>query len=182
MYRSLNMHCQPEDIVAVIDMDGYYVENIFLCKELGLLNVGDTTSQSFFFDIGVSWDDLAQKDKKTCRYVQKRIHKLPFGVPRGTEAFPISDLEAIVASFYSETRKNLSSTIAYKGGHYEKDLLADLNIPSVNLECFGCPKAEKLFDQLIWLETCGNHISFNAYQHCPKVEVEAYGLWMQKNL
>jgi hypothetical protein len=44
-----------------------------------------------------------------------------------------------------------------------------------------CPNAEKLFDQLIWLETCGNHIENNAYQHCAKVEVEAYALWMRKS-
>jgi hypothetical protein len=44
------------------------------------------------------------------------------------------------------------------------------------LECFNCPKAEKLFDQLIWLETCGNHLESNAYQHCAKVEVEAFAM------
>jgi hypothetical protein len=59
--------------------------------------------------------------------------------------------------------------------------LAKLNIPSVNLEWFGCPKAEKQFDQLIWLETYGNHIENNTYQHCAKVEVEAYALWMRKS-
>jgi hypothetical protein len=80
-----------------------------------------------------------------------------------------------------ETRKNSNSTFAFKGGHYEKDLLAKLNIPSVNREWFGCPKAEKLFDQLLWLETCGNHIENNTYQHCAKVEVEAYALWMRKS-
>jgi hypothetical protein len=57
--------------------------------------------------------------------------------------------------------RNSNSTIAYKGGHYETDLLNSLNIPAVNLESFGCPKgkAEKLFDQIIWLETCKNHLS-----------------------
>ena len=102
-------------------------------------------------------------------------------MPRGTKEFQMSELEAIVENFYIETRKNPDSTFAYKGGHYEKDLLAKPNIPSVNLECFGFPKAEKLFDQLIWLETCSNHIENNAYQHCPKVEVEAYALWMGKS-
>jgi hypothetical protein len=58
-----------------------------------------------------------------------------------------------------------NSTIAYKGGHYEKDLLNSLSIPAVNLESFGCPKAEKLLDQIIWLEPAKT-----SYQHCPKVE------------
>ena len=34
----------------------------------------------------------------------------------------------------------------------ERDLLANLRILAVNLECFNCPKAEKLFDQLIWFK------------------------------
>jgi hypothetical protein len=112
--------------------------------------------------------------------VQKRIHKLPFGVPCGTEAFQISDLEVTVENFYGEACKNSNSTIAYKGGHFEKDLQAKLKIPSVNLECFGCPKAEKLFDKFIWLETCGRHTSFDAYHHCAKVEVEAYAMWLKE--
>ena len=41
---------------------------------------------------------------------------------------------------------------------------------------FRVPKAEALFDSLVWLETCGNHIELNAY-HCAKVEVEAFGHW-----
>jgi hypothetical protein len=55
--------------------------------------------------------------------------------------------------------RDSNSTIAYKGGHYEKDLLNSLSIPAVNLESFGCPKAKKLFDQIIWLKTCKNHLS-----------------------
>ena len=58
------------------------------------------------------------------------------------------------------------STMAYKGGHFEKDLLARLHIPSLNLECFGCSKVGELIDQMIWVETCGNHTMCNAYLHC----------------
>jgi hypothetical protein len=100
-------------------------------------------------------------------------------VPAGIDAILLSALETI-RKLYDNTCKN--SLIAYKGGNYEKNLLADLNIPSVNLECFGCPKAQKLFDQMIWLETCGKHLTVDAYQHCPKVEVEAYGLWLEEQL
>jgi hypothetical protein len=66
-------------------------------------------------------------------------------VPRGTKAFQISGLQAIVENFYREIQIDSNSTIAFKGGHYERDLLASLRIPAVNLECFNCPKAEKLF-------------------------------------
>jgi hypothetical protein len=52
---------------------------------------------SFFFYIGLLWNELKQKDRSTCNFIQKKIHKLPFGVLRGTKAFQISDLQAIVA-------------------------------------------------------------------------------------
>ena len=34
--------------------------------------------------------------------------------------------------------------VAYKGGHYEKDLLSVLHIPHCNLETWGCPKIEEV--------------------------------------
>ena len=56
-----------------------------------------------------------------------------------------------------QVRVDFNTTIAYKGGHFERDLLGQLGIPSVNLECFGYPKAEKLFSNLECKQTCGNH-------------------------
>ena len=109
----------------------------------------------------------------------RNIHKLPFGVPRGVSATDLSELETTVRSFYDKVKRDARSVLAYKGGHYERDLLASLAIPAVNLENFGCPKAGELFDHLIWLETCGNHTVNEAYRHCPKVEVEAYAYWVE---
>ena len=110
------------------------------------------------------------------RYINSRLECRA----RGTKAFQISDLQAIVDNFYREIQIDSNSTIAFKGGHYERDLLASIRIPAVNLECFNCPKAEKIFDQLIRLETCGNHLESDAYQHCAKVEVEAFAMWLQQ--
>ena len=114
--------------------------------------------------------------------MQTFIHKLPFGVPPGVNAFKISALEAIVDDLYHEIKVDTNSTISYKGGHYERDLLANLNIPSLNLVWFGCPKAERLFDELVWLETCGKHLTDNAHWPCPKVEVEAFGHWLETEM
>ena len=107
------------------------------------------------------------------------IHKLPFGVPRGVSATELSALESTVRSFYDEVKRHVRSVLAYKGGHIEWDLLKKLDIPCVNLERFGCPKAEELMKHLIWLETCGNHMTADAYLHCAKVEVEAYAYWLE---
>ena len=50
---------------------------------------------------------------------------MPFGVPAATEAFDISEFDAIVENFYNEIQVSLCSTIAYKCGHYEQDLGGD---------------------------------------------------------
>lgn len=104
----------------------------------------------------------------------RNIHKLPFGVPYGVKASKITELSGIVCDFYREVGRS------YKGGHYERDLLAKLNIPSIDLEKYGCPKAEILINELVWLETCGNHTVADAYAHCAKLEVDAYAYWLGK--
>ena len=113
----------------------------------------------------------------------KYVHKLPFDVPFGVRAMELSALGNIVKEFYREVKRDASSSVlAYKGGQCEKELLASLGIPSLNLDNFNCPKAEVAMEQLAWLETCGRHTMPNAYTHCPKVEVEAFKHWLQNNL
>ena len=85
-------------------------------------------------------------------------------------------------AFYDEVKRSESSVIAYKGGHIERDLLAKLHVPSLNLECFGCPKARDLINQMIWVETCGNYTTCDAHLRSPKIEVEAFGQWLESFL
>ena len=106
--------------------------------------------------------------------------KPPFGVSRGTNAIPLSNLNTIVKCFYDSVKYNNLFNIAYKGGYFEWDLLQHLQITSINLEDFGCPEAEFLFNGLVWLETCGHHLGTQQYQTCPKVEVEAFGKWLRE--
>ena len=166
------------NIVGIIDMDGFTVERKFYCKELGIIETGEDEAKTYLFDIGLRWANLTTKDRKSCMFLTKHIHKLPFGASRGS--LMLNNLHDIVKSFYDTVKENEESTLGYKGGHFERDLLKQLKIPAVNLEDFGCPKAEFLFDKLIWLETCGQHLDTHAYQHCPKVEVEAFAAWLKE--
>ena len=72
----------------------------FYCKELGMLRVGEDEASSFYFDVGLRWHSLTEQNKRTSRYVQKRIHRLPFGVPKGVKAYPITFFGTIVTDFY----------------------------------------------------------------------------------
>ena len=170
------------DVVGILDMDGFSIEKKFYCKELGILRVGDASARSYFFNIGVRWADLSQKDRRTCAFVTRNIHRLPFGVPAGVAALPLDNLEDIVVELYRGIVQNERSCIAYKGGHYERDLLAKLAIPGIDLEKYGCPKAQTLIHKLVWRETCGQHLVPDAFGHCPKVEVEAYAQWLRETL
>ena len=168
------------DVVAIIDMDGFTINKKFFCKELGIIRVGDLAAQSYFFDIGIHWRDLTAKDRKSCAYVINHVHRLSFGIPPSVKTYSISALGNIITELFKGTCKTMNSAIAYKGGHYEKDLLASLSIPSLTLEKYGCPKAQDLIKTMVWLETCGHHAVPDAYFHCPKVEVEAYAQWLEK--
>ena len=145
-----------------------------------MFKMGDLAARLVFFYLGIRWADLCAKDRKSCWYVMRNIHTLPFGVPYGVKACKITKLSNIVCDFYREAGQSERSKLAYKGGRYERDLLAILNIPSIDLEKYGCPKAEILINELVWLETCGNHTVADAYLHCAKLEVEAYAQWLRK--
>ena len=166
------------DIIAIIDMDGFVVNKEFYCRELGMLNVDKDTGMSWHFNTGLNWQNLSLKDQKCCAYVCRQIMKLPFNDYR---ALQLNHLPEIVKCFYSELKISETSTLAYKGGHFEKELLQKLNIPAVNLEIYGCPRADHIFKDMVWLETCGKHFGKNSYRHCAKAEVEAYGLWLKEN-
>ena len=140
--------------------------------------MGDAAARSYFFDIEVNWRDLSVKDGKPCAYGMNHIHKLPFGVPPGVKPYSISSVGNIVSERFKAVCKSENSVVAYKGSHYEKDLLASLGIPAIDLEDYGCPKAKDLMKTMVWLETCGHHLVPDAYAHCPKVEVEAYAQWL----
>lgn len=58
---------------SIVDMDGFYVNGKFYCKELGLIKIGNSEPSSFFFDIGLRWNELSDKDKNTCDHVKKRF-------------------------------------------------------------------------------------------------------------
>ena len=167
------------NIVGILDLDRFTINKKFLCRELGIIKVGQETATSYDFDIGIHWGDLSQKDRKTCMYVSRYVHKLPLVARRGS--LPLDNLNNIVNDFYNDVKTLEKSVMAYKGGHLERNLLNELNIPSVNLESFGCPKAEELFGKLTRIETCGQHIGADPHKHCPKVEVEAFHAWLNEN-
>ena len=64
-----------EQIVGVIDMDGFVINKTFYCKELGALKAGKDEGDSYLFDIGTRWHDLTRKQQKHCMFLTRNMHK-----------------------------------------------------------------------------------------------------------
>ena len=116
----------------IIDFDGYQVKHHPFIVRNG--------SFSWFLENKLPYLSLEQRDRKTVNYVFRHIHGLRFESSLPEKALPQHMIKPLIDSAYHHSR----TPHRYMVGHLEKDLLNELQIPSVNLEDFGCPKVEKL--------------------------------------
>ena len=149
--------CALERICLIIDMEGYFLPKFYAC-ELGYANYLGCFGQHFY-EMPMKYTHLLPSQVKQVVYVTRRIHGLSFTPTHFENAKPQDQLALDVTNLYKQYRTNQKMVVAYKGGHIEKDLLNQLEIPSVNLEEFGCPKVEELMHlgcrQEVW--DCGHH-------------------------
>jgi len=124
---------------------------------------------SLHFQPSFKYYQLSAKEKRQVDYVYKHVHALPFNAHPRELALPSRIVPQVVRALYLLNRCHGLDVVAYKGGHLERDLLKKLNIPSLNLEEYGCPKANQLpdmgFDPRMF---CGCH-DMNI-GHCPRQE------------
>ena len=122
---------------------------VFSCKKLFFAKSSELsqTETSFHFNTTLCYEKLCEKDKTNVKFLQKHVHGLSLGDENDLNK---DMLDVIVKKFYTAYKTDNKSVLAYKGGSIEKDLLAKLNIPSVNLELFGCPKARNIFPEMVW--------------------------------
>ena len=164
-----------EEITLIIDLEGFILSSGFIARELGWCTIqGENDSQHFYSRM--RYKDLNYKDRRTVNFVYKHIHGLRFEASFKEAALPQRDLEAVIRALYR------GGLIAYKGGHLEKDLLDKMGLPSINLEEFGCPKADSLWSQ--YEGTCCGHHKTDLFKmvHCPKHETFLFFQWLQHQL
>ena len=162
----------------IVDLDGYQVKHQpYIVRELGLYSL-QHGSFNWFFENKLPYLSLEKRDRKTVNYVYHHIHGLRFESSKQEKALPQPMVKPIMESAYLRSRTQQHTTVAYKGGCLEKNLLNELQIPCVNLEDFGCPKIETLV--AIGLNpgfSCGHHTQ--PQLHCPKQETYLFYQWMQ---
>ena len=166
-----------DQITLIIDLEGFPLSSGFSVRELGWCTIkGENDSQHF--NSRLRYKDLNYKDRRTVNYVYRHVHGLRFESAFREAALPQRDGEAVIRALYR------GGLVAYKGGHLEKDLLDKMGLPSVNLEDFGCPKADSLWSKLYPPgKSCGHHKEqpFKLV-HCPKQETYLFFNWLQNKL
>jgi len=165
-----------QSTVAVLDMDGFYVNKKFVARELGiaLLRWPFTIFHQAY---DLSSVQLTKEDYKTVHATRMKCHGLPFLPLKYEKARPLSALKGFVATVYGQFNKGFDY-VAYKGGTIERDLLRDLGIPGFDLELMGCPKFKELrpvFGKQY--EECGAHDS-SQQKHCSRVESAVFRDWI----
>ena len=167
-----------ERICLIVDMEGFFLPK-FHVRELGYATyLGGAGSKHYWMPM--KYTDLVPAQQRQANFVTRRIHGLPFTPTHFEDAQPQEQLVQDVTDLYQMYMTADKPTIAYKGGHIEKDLLSELELgPFVDLEDFGCPKVVDLihggFGQEVW--DCGLHQG-NGAAHCAMAECQILREWV----
>lgn len=92
----------------------------------------------------MKYTELMPSQQKQAAFVMGRIHGMPFFSTHFENAQPQEQLAQDVVDLYQLYMTADKPVIAYKGGHIERNLLNELDLRSVALEAFGCPKVQDL--------------------------------------
>lgn len=164
-------------VTLILDIDGFRVSSGFIVRELGWCNLkGENDSQHFYSPL--KYSQLNYKDRRTVNHVYRHVHGLRFEASYKEAALPQRDVEGVIRALYK------NGLIAYNGGHIEKDFLDKMDLPSLDLEEFGCPKADSLWSSHYPPgKSCGFHkVETFKFIHCPKQETFLFYQWLKNKL
>ena len=169
--------CLKDKVCMILDLEGFFVDKTFCCRELGYYTWQEDFGRHAFFR-KTRWNDLHFRERKTVSYVKYNVHGLTYQPRREEYGREYYLLEDVICDLYSKAKTKDRTVVAYKGGHVEQDLLLKLNIPHVDLEHYGCPKYDTLKETIVEpLPSCGFHID-DSIHHCPMTECHAFWLWL----
>ena len=162
-YLTMSQTKALERICMIIDMEGFFLPK-FYARELGYSNyLGGCGSK--YYQMPMNYTELLPSPQKQTAFVTRRIHGMPFFSTHFENAQPQEKLAQDIVDLYQLYMTAEKPVIAYKGGHIERDLLNELEVPSVDLEVFGCPKVQDLMNAGIGYEVwyCGHHNVFVSF-------------------
>jgi hypothetical protein len=163
-----------ENISLIIDFEAFILPNCVIYRELSWVHLKQDVSDCVqIYTPSMHYRDLSEADQKTIRYCSRHIH----GLRMCTR--PINDGQTWLCnteSYIIELFEKFGGVFAFKGGQIEKRLLDNLNIPCLNLEEFGVPKANSMPVKV----GCSKHGAFK--MHCSLCECLTYKNYVTANL
>lgn len=162
-------------------MEGFTVGPTFLCKELAWIDLDTMEVNSEYFKVNIYPKNIiSNNDWRTIRFCQKFVHGLAF--KDSAKDKPQWEIDSILL------RLAQNGTIGYKGGLLERNRLQSLGINGINIENFGCPKFNWLYqsiqsaDRVAEIDAygCSRHRQIpNITIHCPRKEVYLFAVWLK---
>ena len=174
------MTASPDAICCCIDLDGFFVQNRFLVRELGWCRADLTQVGTYHYTHSIPYCTLTPKEKQTVAYVRKHLLGMAFRPNKHERAcgvFPQRDVPDHIVSIWERCQTPEARTIAFKGGQYEKHYLRALDIPFINLETYGCPKFDTICSHPF---TCGWHQPGPQTCHCSRSECYTFMQWYKQ--
>ncbi|GFU97688.1 uncharacterized protein TNCV_4455741 [Trichonephila clavipes] len=187
-----------EKVCCILDIDGFDIRvydefccsytTEFMVRELGYVKIDPTCDylpKSYRFDLTrkMKLVKTTPEVRQTLYFQSKHVIGLPITPGRNErDCIQYECLEKVLKDIYYFCQRSGANVVAYKGGEKEKNILERLEIPSVDLQCFGCPSFKDLikFGRVYSaLRDCGHHTELKKgkLMHCPKAEVIAYRDW-----
>ena len=124
-------HFKMDYICCYVDLQGFYVNNMFYPRECGLLS--DHGASILSVDHGLKMDQLSANDQRQVKYITRHHHGLPFTTKQGTSIEKIKD---VIMAFYEANADEDHFLAACKTKETET-VLKSLGIPRINLTPLG---------------------------------------------
>lgn len=182
-----------KNVCALLDIEAFQHRRLLFYREFAWAPIDDGAmlfNQDDILSHNVTPKFIPSREDRdvwrTFNTLKYKIHGLDLCPDDdGSCCVPQEAVKWIVLAWYETTITPDHFIVAYKGGNLEKDLLNWLQIPSLNLEDFGCPS----FHSATQVEkdefpiSCGQHrYALNGDYHCPIKETAFYRSWVTEQL
>ena len=188
-YRRVEM-CLTR-VCGVLDLETFAHKQLVLYREIGyspLIVCENCDEQANNYVLGVHvypsfhppYSDTSLW--KTFNTIKFKITGLSLLPDRNEPYISHDEVLTVIRSWYEASVQGERNIIAYKGGNHEKNLLTQLQIPSLDLNDYdGFPSFKDINDkEYVWYQSlnCGQHRFLDPIiprvNHCPRMEAAFY--------
>ena len=164
-------------IAFVVDCDGFVLDKKFRPREMAL-TYDSRDPIRYGFDLR-RFQPRDNKELKTVRFCYRRIHKIPKDPYPKENVLDPESWGQIIWCHLENLKKSTGCrelVVAYKGNQFIRDLLAEYDIPAVDIEKMGCPKPKDCFE-MEHFRPCIFHDEWT--KHCPCYKAVTFYSWLK---